>query len=264
MLKIIFNSTDISREQSRFSYLASSLAFTGSNSILVGFKKPLSSLFFNVAINSGTRTLAVQYFNGTTYASVPGLNDLTYGLTRAGFITFNERTDEALTTESGTELYWYKFTLSEAATVSVSGIGVVFSDDEDLKGEYPSIMDFLPSGAETFIRFHESARKAIVKDLRKNGIKTLATGATTPGLLTEYDILDKEEVREASKFLALSKVFRWLSDSTGDNWDGLSKEYGAEAAGAISPLISIDSDDDGKTDDEEKLDNTGLVIVGRQ
>jgi hypothetical protein len=263
MLKIFFDGTNISREQARYEYQTSSVVFDTVDKLEVGFDKPLSSLYLNFTNNSATRTLSVEYYNGSSWVSVAGLTDLTFGLTIPGFVTWNKnQTTETATTLNGESMYWYRFNLSASATIAFKGIGVLFSDDYDLKGEFPTILDHLPEGKTSFVTFHESARKSIVTDLRRAGFKVQAEGATKPSQLTEYDILDKEEVREASKYLALSKIFNWLSDSPGDNFDTLADGFKADAAGAITPLISIDTDDDGLEDDEEVADTTP-VIVGR-
>lgn len=262
MLKINFDSTDISRQQARFDYLPSSVAFDGTKSLYVGYSKPISNLYFNPVENSATREVSVKYFNGTEFTNVSGLLELTFGFTTPGFISWSKnQTTEEKTTVNGESLYWYQFTIP-AATVSFKGINVLFSDDNDLLGEYPSIMEHLPEGATTFVKFHESARKTLITDLRKEGISIKGIDDTRRKQLDAFDILDIEEVREASKFLTLSKIFGWVSDATGDKWEGNEEKYAAAAAGALTPLISLDTNNDGKEDDDEVAD-TRVVVIGR-
>lgn len=265
MLKINHDSTDISRQQGRYEYQPSALAFDGTTSsgLYVGYTKPISNLYLNITSGSGEREITVEYFNGTVWQDVTGLLDLTFGLTQAGFVNWDKNLeDEAKTTVEGSSLYWYRITPDAAATITFKGINTLFSDDSDLVSEYPTILDHLPEGKDSFVTFHESARKAIVTDLRKTGVSIKGIDETKRKQLDAFDILDKEEVREASKFLTLSKIFGWLSDNTGDKWEGLEAKYAREAAGAITPLISIDSDNDGKEDDSEVAE-TKVVLIGR-
>lgn len=264
MLKINFDSTDISRQQARYEYQASTVAFDGTKKLLVGFKKPISNLYLNLIPNSATRELTVEYFNGSSWSGVQGLVDLTFGLTESGFVHwYKNQATEAKTTLEGESLYWYRFSIPEA-TITFKGINTLFSDDFDLKGEFPTIMDHLPEGKDSFVTFHESARKAIVTDLRKTGVTIQGFSDEFRKQLDAFDLLDIEEVRESAKFLALSKIFKWLSDSAGDKWDALGNEFAAEAAGALTPIISIDQDNDGLADEDEVASDTpGVVLVGR-
>lgn len=259
MLKINFDNTDYSRQQARYEYQESLIAFDTTKKLTVAFTKPIYNLYVNLSAYTGERELSVQYFNGTTYVDVTGLLDLTFGLTESGFISWDKnQVNEA----PDTGLYVYEFNLSVAADVTFKGINTLFSDDFDLKAEYPSIMEHLPADANSFVKFHESARKAIITDLRKTGITIQGITEAKRKQLDAFDILDKEEVREASKFLTLSKIFNWLSDQAGDKYEGLAAKYEAEAAGAITPLISLDTNNDGKEDEEEVADPT-VVLIGR-
>lgn len=261
MLKINFDSTDISREQSRFEYIVSTLELN--QELLIGFYKPISSLFINLTTSQTENVLSVKYYNGSSFLDVSGLLDLTFGLTKSAFVSWNKnQTLEAKTTLEGESLYWYKLELEDTATVNFKGIAPLFSDDFDLASEFPTIANHLPEDAESFVRFHESARKAIINDLRNAGFKVKPFDSSKNKQLDEYDILDKEEVRECSKFLTLSKIFFWLSDSAQDKWNQLADKYAAEAAGALTPLMSIDQDDNGKETDEEVAD-THPILIGR-
>lgn len=263
MLKISHDGVDVSREQSRYEYLESSLDMT--QEIVIGFYKPINSLFVNIRNNTGTRVLSLKYYSGAGYTEVSGLNDMTFGLTKAGFVTWkNTQVGEVKTTFGGEEMYWYKLSISVPATIEFWGISTLFSDDYDLVSVYPTIHNHLPENQETFVRFHAEAAKDIITDLRRTGI--VVNGYLTNGKdrkqLDAYDLLDKEEVREAAKYFALSKIFEWLSDAPADKWEVLANKYKAEAAGSLTPLITIDSDDDGLIDSDEAVQPTS-VFVGR-
>jgi hypothetical protein len=165
-------------------------------------------------------------------------------------------------------VYQYKVTITETdgspliapITCSFKGINLVFSDDYDLVEEYPSILQHLPDGQETFIRFHSASRDDILTDLKNSGI--VINGQDKKKQLDQWDLLDIDEVKEASKFSTLSKIFSWLSDAEGDKFDQLSSKYQAEAGESLTPLISIDDDDDGISDSSEEV-QPNTVFVGR-
>jgi hypothetical protein len=274
MLTINFDGTDYSVEQSRFEWVSTQITFDGSKDLLIGFRKPLRALYFNVVAQAISTKLSLKYYNGTTFAAVDGLIDFTFGLKQPGFVKWTpDEVNEAETTLVSEELFWYKINLLDAdgtsldtsKSITFRGINVVFADDHDLKGLYPTIENQLPDGQTTFIRFHEKARDEIITDLRKTGIviNGQMTDTATRKNLDQWDLLDIEEVRESATHSALSKIFAWKSDQVEDKWHILSKEHEAEAGASLSPLMTIDKNDDGVSDASEKVEPV-LIIVGRQ
>lgn len=268
MLKIIHNSKDISREQGRFEFLSSEVDFDGKH-LFIGYRKPIPHIYLNLTHPNDhlldDHVLIVSYWNGTEWDHVKGLSDMTFGLTRPGSVSWRlNQKNEAMTEVDGVELFWYRLTLNQPEEIIFKGIGPLFSDDQDLLGVYPDIMDKLPTGQTSFVRFHDEAVKDIVKDLRKVGlvIDGCRLDPSQRKQIDAYDLLDKEEVKEAAKYFALSKIFAWLSDQPEDKWDQLSAKFQSEAAGSITPLITIDHDDNGKLDDEERA-QPEPIIVGR-
>jgi hypothetical protein len=264
MLKIFHGAEDISREQSRFEYLTSNVSIFY-NTLSIGFYKPVNSLYFNVIKNDVVKITNLKYFNGISFEDVTGLKDLTFGLSGPGFISWkNGQISEAKTEVEGVELYWYQVTVEDSEPIDLRGIGPLFSDDYDLIGIYPTILNHLPEGQNTFVRFHEEAARDIIIDLRRTGlvINGRLTDAAGRKQIDAFDLLDKEEVRDAAKYFALSKIFSWLSDSPGDKWENLASKYEAEAAGSLTPLITLDQNDNGIIEDYEEAADMP-VIVGR-
>jgi hypothetical protein len=269
MLTIIHDSKDISREQSRFEFLPSAIDFDGKH-LFVGYYKPINHLFLNVpdrtiAEDDIEPVLILAYWNGTEYDSAKGLKDFTFGLTQCGSVSWNNnQLDQVPNTEAGVELYWYRITMNDQSLIIFKGIGPLFSDDHDLISVYPDIMTKLPTGQNSFVRFHAEAVNDIVKDLRKIGlvIDGNRMDSSARKQIDAYDLLDKDEVREAAKYFTLSKIFSWLSDQTGDKWEQLSAKFESEAAGSMTPLITIDVNDNGKLESQEIADPQP-IIVGR-
>jgi hypothetical protein len=269
MLVINFANQDVSVQQSRYEFMTNSFEFDGVSEIMIGSYKPIASLYLNISAQTLALSTSFKYFNGTSYSPVKGFKDLSFGLSRAGFISWERnQLNEKKSTEFGADKYWYKLQLTELngdplsspVTVQFKGIDLVFSDDWDLIEEYPSIMQHIPDGQETFIRFHASARDEIITDLRNAGV--VINGESYRKQLDQWDLLDKDEVNEASKFLTLSKIFNWLSDNSDDRYKQLASDYQADAGEALTPLISIDINDDGIESDVEQVDSS-VIIVGR-
>jgi hypothetical protein len=267
MLTIIHDGKDLSREQGHFEFLSNALSFDGEH-LFIGYYKPITHAYLNISARESLiddPAIILAYWDGVDWQAVKGLKDLTFGLTRAGSVSWaNNQTNESKASVEGVELFWYRLTLNEPETVTFKGIGPLFSDDQELMGVYPDIMDKVPTGQTSFVRFHDEAVKDIVKDLRKVGlvIDGCRLDPSKRKQIDAYDLLDKEEVKEAAKYFALSKIFAWLSDQPEDKWDQLSAKFQSEAAGSITPLITIDQDDDGKLDDEERA-QPEPIIVGR-
>jgi hypothetical protein len=264
MLTIFYGSQDISREQSRYEYLPVTVQLLG-NTLSIGYYKPINTFYINVLANDPGQVITVKYFNGSSFQNIAGIKDLTFGLSRPGFLSWdNGQALEAKTTVQAVELYWYQVTSNVVENLVIKGISTLFSDDYDLIGIYPTILNHLPNGQATFVRFHEEAARDIVIDLRRTGlvINGKLTDAAGRKQIDAFDLLDKEEVRDAAKYFALSKIFAWLSDSPGDKWENLASKYEAEAAGSLTPLITIDQNDNGIIEDYEEADSMP-VIVGR-
>jgi hypothetical protein len=272
MLTIIHNSVDISREQSRFEFLPSEIDFDGKH-LFIGYYKPINHFFLNVPDRTPDEegegfidpALVVAYWNGTEYDNVKGLKDFTFGLTQQGPVTFDlDQTNNTKKVEFGKELFWYRITLNSPDIITFKGIAPLFSDDQDLIGVYPDIMQKVPAGQTSFVRFHQEAVNDIVKDLRKMGlvIDGCLMDASKRKQIDAYDLLDRDEVKEAAKYFTLSKIFSWLSDQAGDKWEQLSAKYESEAAGSLTPLITIDENNNGKKDDWENA-QPQPIIIGR-
>jgi hypothetical protein len=264
MLTIFHNSIDISREQSRYEFLSNAIDFNDGE-LHIGYYKPIHSLYLNFTNNNAIRNLSLQYYNGTSFDDVTNLKDLTFGLTKSGFVEWGiNQVTEKKTTLNSKEMFWYKLNIDVLDEITFKGISVLFSDDYDLIAAYPTIFNHLPEDQTSFVRFHEEARKDIVKDLRRTGIviNGRPTDFKTRKQLDEFDLLDKDEVREASKLFTLSKIFGWLSDNPNDKYENLSNRYAANAAEALTPLITIDQNDDGLKSNSEAAQTTS-VFIGR-
>lgn len=249
--------TDFSTESFDYARDHFSLALTASVDYLyVGYDKPINSTFIEMkAINTAATTLTVEFWNGSAWVAVEGKHDDTKGFTRSGFIQWNRnQTAEAQKTINTKLANWYRISSSATLTGSpqVWGINLVFSDDQLLKEEFAGVLSsrFLPSGQTSHILTHVAVRNEIIQRMRNkdNYVKSSQTS------LTQWDLLEISEVKQAAKYFALSKIFLNVSDAADDSYAQKSALYASWAVENINlARASLDFDDDGVTDSSEKI-----------
>lgn len=254
MLKIFYNATDLSEKLESYAQDTVAITLLSAEEIQIGYYKPINALYIeNSTSNSNTSVLSVQYYNGTAFTNLT-ISDRTSGLARSGFVTWGRnQTNEALTTLNSLELYWYKLKVSVSTSAMViKGINLVFSDEQALQEEYPGITKYYPTGQTSFINFHQTTRDDILQMIRNSGKKV--KNLTDQKNLDQFDLLDFTEVKSAAKYFCLAKIFFWLSDEVDDKWYQKAKDYEQKASAQLSLVyLSIDSNDDGEYNQDEKL-----------
>lgn len=185
--------------------------------------------------------------------------DRTYGLTRSGFISWNKSTVQ--TEQFGVKAYWIKLTTANPEAIKVNGINLVLSDDNDLTGIFPDVREYLPSNKKSFIGFHQEAMKRIVQDVRSSG-KTIKDNLTLKTrLVDQFDLLNIEEFKQASKYLALHLLYSWFSRDDSDKWEDKKKDAYVDYQASFNyQLVSVDTNDNGK-DDEPDSDKATFIRI---
>lgn len=225
-----------------------------------GYYKPINAIYFEIATaNTNSGNLDFEYYNGSAWTALT-VRDETNDLSRSGYITWTRPTDQAETSVNGTTKYWVRCRPDASTTnVTFQGINLVFSDDNALKQEFYEIDDtsLIPSGQNSHIMSHISARNDIMQRLRNMGMVKY-NSTTGEESLTQWDLLNIYEIREAAKYLALSKIFFSLSDELDDVWYRKHAEYSDKYEQVFQGLqLTIDSDDDGAEDDAETRNKRG-------
>lgn len=219
--------------------------------------KPLSKLYFDLT-GAHDGVLDAEYWNGSSLVNMVGLTDRTDNLVKRGWVQWEKQDDDA--TDSG--VYRYRFSITAVSapiSASLRFIGVILSEDKDLKTDVPDVVDYLPSSDTSGIRFHVSARSDLVQFFRAKGKRVFDT---EPKILTEYDFHDPEELRQAAKYMALAKIFFWRSDAVDDKWYSKAKDFEARGYSAANVyFLSLDTDGDGVEDTAEKQAIQELRIV---
>lgn len=230
--------------------------------IYVGFEKPINSVYFEQKNGAGTTELAVEYWNGSAYTNVVGLYDGSDGLTKSAFISWDRgQDDEVAVSYNSLTKFWYRLSVSDTVTGSdMVGLNILFSDDRDLKKEIYEISKFLPVGETTHVLSHVAARDEIIQDLNGNGMAKVDLTSKHLVDITSFDLLDVSQVKMASTYLALSKIFFAAMDDD-DVYRVKSEAYRSLYNGVMGSLtIDIDFDDDGiKDSNESESLNYGFI-----
>jgi hypothetical protein len=238
-----------------------------SPAIWIGLYKPFNAVY----VELDTPSIIDQLFS-FEIADDTGLKSLlvdddTLAFKRSGFIEWNRQDEDAWveTTINGQSAYWLKITGSQDFTATIQGINLVFADDNDLTSEQPNVSRFTPVGKSSFINYHVAARNEIVQTIRNGGEvkeKTDSNKTNDVSNITQWDILDFGEIRQAAKYLALAKINFDISENTDDKAYQRYKDYMGQYGSAFKLFWkSIDNDDDGVVDDGERLRARSAELV---
>lgn len=242
---------------------------TNTDNIYIGYEKPINAAYVEMSTASTSAgSFTMEYWNGTAWTVLGSSHDDTRAFRRSGFLKWDKPSDWAAVAVNSIEKYYIRLrpSIDFSAGTAVLGINLVLSDDNDLKREFPSILnnDILPPGGTTHILAHVSARDDIVQKIRNIGYQKKSGDSEFFRPIQVWDLLDVEEVRRASTYLALAKVFFQLSDSTDDIWWKKHLTY-TEKFNKMNLLaaLSIDSDDDGVEDLSENQRPFSVHKIGR-
>lgn len=260
--------TDISNDASDSTRDTSGFTLSDSDYIYVGFYKPINSFFTQLtAFNDNAAELTLEFYNSSSWTAVTGFQDDTKGFQRSAFIQWDRnQVNEAKTTVNSTELYWYRISTSVTLdAITLQTMTGLFSDDQDLTIEIPEITDSAHlAGKTSHFNAHLSSRNDIIQALRNQGNKTLNWSSGEDKDLTFWDVLEVEQLKQASVYLALSKIFFNFSDETDDKFSEKSNHFYNKYEKAFNlAFLSVDKDDDGLKDEEEEAPEVNSVRVVR-
>src|SRR3990167_11019377 len=254
----------------------------------VGRTKPFHAIYVEISVaNAVSTTLSAEYYDGTTWTALALPVEDTKAFQRSGFIKCEVPLEDSSTRTllweenavNSVTRFWIRFKVAAdlTSTTALKGINIVFSDDEDLKSEDYGILNYLPkdeygTAAASHILSHLAAKNIIIDQLQRSGrYKTTDTGSVATsgeGLIVaidEWDLHDIAQVRQASKFFALEKIYREASDSVDDVHWSKAEKFGKMASHAMELFtLSLDSNDDGEesSDEREATQQGGRFIRG--
>jgi hypothetical protein len=237
--------------------------------IYFGRFKQFSSFYVEMGstVNAVSANLNIEYWNGTTWVSVSYPIDDTICFSRSGFVEFESPSDWAANTINGVENYYLRLTVSvnTTANIRIQGMNVVFSDDQDLKGVYPTVTNYLQSGELSFILRHENSRDLIVQDIRNIAIKKRSVSATYYENIDAWDLLEIDEVNMWATYLTLENIFSGLQSNGGDFYKDKSEEYAKKAEFyKNATYLTLDKDNDGIKDSSERSSDISVRRLVRR
>lgn len=242
------------------------LTISDTDYLYIGNYKPFNNLFIQLATpNNITSSLSAEYFDGTAWQALT-IIDETYNFFESGFIKFNLPETWASNEVDANTKFWIRFkTDISQSQIDISGIGILFSNDLDLIAARSNIVSKHNNGNSWVVK-HEEARKEIIGRLRRLGnvkVKESKSSNLNSQLffgngktdlmyidITEYDILDIEQLREASKLKAMELIYlNELTDESDDKYERQGKRYNKKYEEAMQLVfLKLDLNDDGKID----------------
>lgn len=226
------------------------ITLTTADFIYVGYSKPFNATYVEMqTANVNPANLSVEYYDGTSWVTAE-FHDDTRALSESGLISWDKSSMEAASVNS-IEKYYVRVSVdADTSAMVIDGLNILFSEDKDLKADFPSISDssILPVGYTSHLPHHVAARNEIVQHLRNRGNqKTNSAGAEKD--INAFDLHDIFQIKQAAAYLVLAKVFFNLSDNPEDHWFMKFQEYTKKYNETMQLYnLNIDTDDDGIED----------------
>lgn len=135
----------------------------------------------------------------------------------------------------------------------------LYATDAKLRQHEPELMRYLPEGRSSFKNVHRRAQGLILAWLDKEGM-TDVDGKR----LTKANLVDVQEVTEWATFLALSLIFRGMSNAKEDVFSIKAAEYEKMATvNRQRAVLRLDVDNDGQVDPGEQDYIRSATVVRR-
>ena len=260
---------DLSLPVKDYTTSAISAEVANTHYLYVGYYKPFKQFYIELGTaNTEANELSFEYWNGTAWTALEVIDE-SEGWTKSGFSYFIMPEDWAENTVDSIDNFYIRLqpSVSHSVGTTIQGLGVLFSNDLDLEGIKSNIVTKLNSG-NSWIEKHEAAKKYIIQKLRNLGHRKFNKGlSSNPAFtgtsinfldLNEFDLLEPFELREASKFYALSFIYLdELSDEQDDKWERAGRRHEKRADEAINLfMLKVDVDDDGEENTTESNGTT--------
>ncbi len=259
------STADYSQEAREFLRDNFALSFDVDTSLFIGLYKPFSQVYFDLNSYFEDSEEITFLINGQTII----VDDGTRNFTRGGFVEFGKPDDWAKETINGKELYFVelKFNNALATFIDFKAINLLFSEDNDINQEEANLDRLLAKGDTNFNRYHLAARNEIVQTYRNGGnYKKVTQDDKSEQIenITQWDIIDIGDIKQASKYLTLAKLYDDLSENVDDKSAIKSRRYMDKYGKAFDLFFNrLDLNDDGdyKQEDELILNNVQIEIV---
>lgn len=152
-----------------------------------------------------------------------------------------------------------EYTTTLTITSVTSATDALFSNDIHLRTLEPDILNWIPSGYSSWNHIHRQAQTNILDWL--NEIRLVKSDGTA---YTKTDIVNRDQVRRLSSYIALRMIFYSLSNQVDDIYDKKAKQYLLfENEARNRNYISLDANGDGTITASEQAELRTFRMVRR-
>jgi hypothetical protein len=235
------------------------------NSDTIGVDPSISGAIpIEVAITTGDTASAVA----TAVAAAIDLEADFSALSSSAVVTItNSAYGWSSPAQDGTSGFTFSVTTQGQSQVSdfihiqttIDPVDRLFSTDQDLELEEPSIRKYVPEGKNSFKSVHRHCQTKIIEYLDRHGFINIYGGK-----YEKEDCVNVSEFREWSRYMALRIIFEALSNASDDVFSKKRDYYSEmEVQARQRAILRIDTDKDGVLDDTEGLDQNSIRLVFR-
>lgn len=245
------------------------------DTIFIGSYFPFNHFYIKLGdrVNDQSSTMRIRHWDGKSWQDMAQVFDSTStnacSLGQSGHVEFipfkkNGWVRDDTTYVNGNELiaglgtsviydqFWIgmSFTSSLTSNLQISWLGNIFSNDDDLKTEYPDlvrsvVLNGIESGKTDYQKESVYAAEILVKDLILKNI-----------VLSESQLLYKEDM----KFASVSKTAELIFGALGDDYkDDASKAKSNYSERLNNCIPSVDLNNDARLDPKEISTSVGTI-----
>lgn len=269
-----YQGNDYSKRLKDFGSAEVPFSLLAAEAMHVGFEKPFNSFYLEFGTkNTEAVNLTFEYYDSELASYQPlDVVDESEAFIQSGFVLFEKPANWGKSTFDGDEKFYIRITTDADLTngTTLKGLAMLLSNDLDLERVRSNIVSKFNNG-ESWILKHEAAKKYIIQELRNRGNrKVINTDNTNPVLpegmrfadITEFDLLDPFQLRQASIYLTLSMIYLdELTDEEEDKFFRQGLRYENEYNKAFDLFfLKLDTDNDGLEDDFENAEDTGINL----
>lgn len=249
-LRSVYNSAEVTAKIATPATDQLAFHFLTTEFLYLGLSDKFANRYFVMkTANATAATLAVKYWNGTTWAAVEDLVDETVGLTKNGWLGWKNKSDWVKSTVSpitDVELFWVRITTGTSldSGTEVQAILNLLSDDFLMRTWYPEFISddrYLPEGRTDFYEQYDAAKNLVVQELiRMNAISK------------ESEILDIAELGVAATHAAAYCIMSGIPNKTEAQIATRDKMFEDMIFWVQKAKTSFDTDDSGAIEVSEE------------